>query len=157
MRWMTNDTLGNQGPPAAWLIARHLDPEAEIILRPAATILRDAAEAGARTFYVKGGDFHKSAEQTTFEALLRHFDRVGHDPALDRMGEIFNDISLRVKHDLPARHPEAAGVRAIMSGMARAVPEPNARLAHLFAVFDALYAACGGGRRSSASDAQSAD
>lgn len=144
MRWMTNDTLGNQGPPAAWLIVRHLDPDAEIILRPAETILRDAAEAGARTFYVKGGDFHKTAERTTFEALLHHFDHVGRDPALDRMAEIFNDVSLRVKHGHPARHPEAAGVRAIMSGMARVVPEPRARLTHLYAVFDALYHACGG-------------
>lgn len=145
MKWATNETLGNQGPPAAWLIRRFIDADAEILLLPKATALAEAARVGARTFYVKGGDFYKDARRTTFDALMEEYGLVGKDPALDRMAEIFGDISFRVKQGLELRHAQAPGVRAIMVGVAAAVADPEARLALLCGVFDGLYAWCAAG------------
>jgi hypothetical protein len=80
------------------------------------------------------GEYGHEGERCTFETLL---DRFGLDePALRRVGEIVHDLDCKESR---FGHAEAAGVAAMVQGIAAAHERDKDRLQAGLPLFEALY------------------
>jgi hypothetical protein len=81
-----------------------------------------------------GGDFSHEGDRCTFETLLARAGLT--DRALTDVGEIVHDIDLK---DDKFGRPEAPGIERLITGLALANPEDDARLERGLILFDQLY------------------
>jgi len=117
---------------SAWLIRRHIDPEARILwLSSPADCPRDALG-----FDFDGAMFSHVGALVTFETLLAAFGL--HNPALERLGAIVHYL------DVGGVQPaEAAGVEQVLAGLRDTIPDDDQLLALACGVFDGLAASFG--------------
>lgn len=126
--WVTRPRPHVDRLACAWLIRRHVDPDADI---------RYSAQAapGVITFDMEGATFGHQGDLCSFEALLLAF---GFDSAgLRALAEIIHDIDL---HAHPYRRPEAHGIEAVLSGWRLANLDEAVLEAQGLALFDGLHA-----------------
>ena len=129
--WVTRRDAHVDRIASAWLIRRFIDPEARF--RFVAGRRHRPAEGELR-FDMYEGEITHEGDRCTFEVLL---DRLGlADAALRALAEIVHDVDLK---DGKFGRPEAPGVERLIDGIARALADDEARLAHGAALLDALY------------------
>ena len=128
--WATRRRLWVDRVASAWLIRRHIDPDARFrwLARPA-----DCPKS-ALGFDFDGATFTHVGDRVTFETLLASFG-LDADPALARLGAIVHHLD--VGGD-PV--PEAAGFEAVLSGARERLDDDDALLAEMSVVLDSLVA-----------------
>ncbi len=130
--WVTRRGIFVDRIASAWLIRRFIDRDARFkFVDPAA--FRPAA--GDLRFDMFDGEFTHEGERCTFETLLHRFRM--DDPALHAIAEIVHDIDLR---DDKFGRDEATGIERVLSGVAAARSDDDARLERGSLLFDDLYA-----------------
>lgn len=114
---------------SAWLIHRHIDPQARFVW------LASPADcpADALGFDFDGATFTHAGARVTFETLLAAFGLEG-DAALMRLGALIHCLDAG---GLPV--PEAAGLEAMLAGLREAEPDDDALLESACQPFDWLY------------------
>jgi hypothetical protein len=129
--WVTRKGLHIDRIASGWLIRRFIDENAQF--RFVSSKDYEPAPHEIR-FDMFAAEFTHEGDQCTFEVLL---GRLGlDDPALARIAEIVHDIDLR---DAKFARPETTGIDHLITGVAMASTDDEARLAQGSAIFEALY------------------
>jgi hypothetical protein len=133
MRWVTREGVGVAGTACPWLITRFIDDDAEFGFFPPEEAAKVAAAEGAETFDLPGES--QDAAGGAFAALV--FAHNLARPGLDGLTEI---VAAAERGDpTPA---EAAGLAAIVAGVAIEIESDIERQRLLWPVYDALLAYC---------------
>jgi hypothetical protein len=114
---------------SAWLIRRHIDPEARFLWLDAPVDCPRKAVG----FDFDGATFSHVGEHVTFETLLASFGLEA-DPGLARLARSIHYLDVG---GLPA--PEAAGLEALLAGMRTSIADDDGLLDAASAAFDFLY------------------
>jgi hypothetical protein len=138
MKWVTRARPKTDRIACPWLIAKFIDPGAEILYVPASTVLDVAAEQEAVSFDAPGAQYDHRGGKCTFEVLIDDYD-LGGDPALARLAKIVHaaDIASEIGTD-----PAGPGLLAIGLGGLAAEADDYRLLDRGRFVYDALYAWC---------------
>jgi len=130
--WVTRRDVFVDRIASAWLIRRFVDPKARFKFVGSKSY---QPKAGEVRFDMFEAEYTHEGDRCTFETLL---DRAGlRDRALTAIAEIVHDIDCK---DEKFGREEAAGVAAMVRGIARANPDDGARLERGATAFDDLYA-----------------
>jgi len=97
-----------------------------------------AERDGALPFHVRGGKFERTADETGFEALMRHHELGKDDAALQQVARIVHGADVR-SADAP---PESAGLRAILMGYVDVYADDHELLNVAVTVYESLYQWC---------------
>jgi hypothetical protein len=130
--WVTRRGVFVDRIASAWLIRRFIDRDARFKFVAEAKTRRQANEL---RFDMFEGEFTHVGDRCTFETLVEHFALT--DPALRAISEIVHDIDLK---DEKFGREDAAGIERVLSGIAAANADDDARLARGAQLFDELYA-----------------
>jgi len=129
--WVTRSGVFVDRIASAWLIRRFIDRDARFKFIADAKARRQPNEL---RFDMFDGEFTHVGDRCTFETLLDRFALT--DPALHAIGEIVHDIDLK---DEKFGRDDAAGVERVLSAIAAANADDEARLARGGQLFDDLY------------------
>jgi hypothetical protein len=121
----------------AWLIQRHIAPDAEIRYLEAED-LPQAVEGGAKVFHNTISEEQTARERTSFQELLAEYRLDERDEGLALMGDIVRGAETKE----PGSIEEAEGLRAIAKGMNALAGSDEEMVERMLPVFDALYAYC---------------
>ena len=137
MKWITREKVKVDRVACPWLIQRFIDAEAELLFVPADQVLAVAEREGAISYDAKGrGRYDHREGKCTFEVLIEEY---GLDAqALRLLAGIVHGADTADRD----RTPQSAGLRAIAEGFHYLDTPDEERLAHGFAIYDALYAWC---------------
>ena len=129
--WVTRRNVYVDRIASAWLIRRHIDPDARF------RFVHDdhVPEQNEIRFDMYEAEYTHLGDSCTFEVLASIFEPA--DPAIAAIGEVVHDIDLK---DDRFRRPETAGVKLLLDGIVAAEPTDEARLERGFRLFDDLYA-----------------
>ncbi|MFC3996207.1 chromate resistance protein ChrB domain-containing protein [Nocardiopsis sediminis] len=130
MKWATRAAIHIDRAACAWLITRHIDPEAEFVF------VTDPGQvpAEATPFDMRGADLGHHGGDCSFETILRRYDLT--DPVLWRIAEIVHEGDL---DDERYHAPEAPGLDVILRGLSMTgTDEDTLRISA--PIFDGLYA-----------------
>jgi hypothetical protein len=133
--WVTRTGIKVDRMASAWLIRKFVDPQARFKFVPAKGY---APEPGELRFDMFEAEFTHEGDLCTFEVLVQRFGLA--DPALREIAEIVHDIDVK---DAKYGREEAAGIGQLVTGIAAAHADDEARLARGSALFDDLYAVHG--------------
>jgi len=138
MKWITRARPKTDRIACPWLIAKFIDPAAEILYVPAGQLLEEAERVGAISFDAPGARYTHRDGKCTFEVLSDDYDLAG-DPALTRLAKIVHaaDIADDLHTD-----PAGAGLLAIGVGGLDVEANDHRLLERGRFVYDALYAWC---------------
>ncbi len=140
MRFVTRKNAAVDRIACPWLIRRFIDKDAEFIYVDPQDVLTTAREHDAIPYDVDGVELGHVDGRCSFESILLKY-RLD-DPALGRMAKIVH--SADVEADLEST-PEGAGLKAIAMGFRRLYGDhDHEKLEAEMAMYDALYAWCGG-------------
>jgi hypothetical protein len=129
-RWATRARPEVDRLASAWLIRRHIDPEASFVwLADPARCPRDAIG-----FDFDGAPFSHVGAKVTFEVLLAAFGL--EQPALQRLGALVHFLDAG-----GAPPPEAAGVERVLAGLVRAIDDDDRLMLIASGVFEGLRVA----------------
>jgi hypothetical protein len=128
--WVTRKNVHIDRIACAWLIRRFIDPEARFTFVPGQGY---RAADGEVTFDMAEGVFTHVGDACTFETLLEQFDI--REAGLPTIAEIIHDIDVK---DAKFGRPEAAGVAALIAGIALSERDDEARIALGGRMFEAL-------------------
>lgn len=129
--WVTRQGVFIDRIASAWLIRRFIDPDAQFRFVPAKGYKK---KPGELRFDMYQGEFTHVGDRCTFETLVAHF-RLD-DSALAAIGEIVHDIDCK---DEKFERDEAAGIQAVMRGIALETDDDAERIARGSLVLDGLY------------------
>jgi hypothetical protein len=129
-RWVTRRDLFVDRLAAIWLIKRFIDP------RPRFFFIEEGETVeGALGFDLYGAEFSHRGEDCTFETMLEEFGLTG-DAGLRGLAEIVHDLDLK---DQKFNRTEAAGLGAVIRGMADTLKNDRKLAQHCGPIFDGLY------------------
>jgi hypothetical protein len=129
-RWVTRKNLFIDRLAAIWLIKRFVDK------RPRFYFVSDGeAIEGAIHFDMYGAEFTHRGEDCTFETMIKEFD-LNSDSGLREVAEVVHDIDLK---DNKFNRFEAAGVKAVISGLADHLQDDRKLIQQVLPLFDGLY------------------
>ena len=128
--WATRRRLWVDRVASAWLIRRHIDPEAKFkwLARPS-----DCPKS-ALGFDFDGATFTHVGDRVTFETLLASFG-LDDDAALVKLAALVHQLDVGGE---PV--PEAPGFEAVLAGARERLDDDDALLAEIGTVLDSLYA-----------------
>jgi hypothetical protein len=108
MRWATRAGVHIDRAACAWLIRRHLDPDASFVF------VDDPAEvpADATAFDMRGVELGHHGGDCSFETILRRYEL--DDPVLWKLAELVHEADL---DDERFDAPEARGLDVILRGL----------------------------------------
>lgn len=129
--WVTRQGVFIDRIASAWLIRRFIDPDATFKFVPARGY---KPRPGEVRFDMYTGEFTHAGDRCTFETLLAHFEL--DDAAFRALGEIVHDIDCK---DEKFGRDEAAGVLAVIQGIALATTDDAERIERGTLVLDGLY------------------
>jgi hypothetical protein len=132
MKWATRARIHIDRAACAWLIRRHIDPDAMFLF------VCDPADipAGATAFDIPGAELSHHGGDCSFEAILRRYDL--DDPVLWRIAAIVHEADL---DDQRYDAPEAPGLDMILRGLS--ITRGDDEIVRLTApLFDAIYEYC---------------
>ena len=140
MKWVTRARPKTDRIACPWLIAKFIDPDAEILYVPAAHVLSVAEEQAGHSFDAPGAEYTHRGSKCSFEILIDEFDLNG-NAALVRLARIVHaaDVSEDRNSD-----PLGPGLAAIGSGGLDVESDDLRLLERGRFVYDALYAWCTG-------------
>jgi hypothetical protein len=127
--WATRPRPGIDRLSSAWLIRKHIDPEARFVFGGA-----DVQGAGVVTFDTFGGTFTHEGPYCTFETLASRFGLT--DPIVERLGQIVHDLDLK---DAKFGVAEAVAVGWLVDGLGQLYPDDHLLLDQGIILFEALY------------------
>ncbi|MBX3234451.1 MAG: chromate resistance protein [Labilithrix sp.] len=130
--WVTRKGIHVDRIACAWLVRRFIDPKARFRF-----VSPDGfrAKPNEVSFDMADADFTHVGDRCSFETFVRRFDlRV---PGLNAIAEIIHDLDLK---DAKFGRVEAAGVGALLAGIAAAHPRDEDRIEAGSAQLDALLA-----------------
>lgn len=128
-RWATRRRPWVDRLASAWLIRRHVDPQARFLWLESPSDCPDDALG----FDYDGARFTHVGERVTFEVLLASFSL--ETPALLRVGELVRHVD--VGGAAPA---EAAGVERVLAGLCELLHDDDVLFQAAAAVFEGLHA-----------------
>ncbi len=130
MIWATRRHVHIDRTACAWLIRRFIDPDAEFVFVDDP----DDVPAAATPFDMRGVELGHRDGRCSFETMLVHY-RLD-DPALHRIGRVVHEADIGdERHDAP----EAAGIDALLRGLALTVADHEQLLVVTRPLYDALY------------------
>ena len=128
--WVTRKNIHVDRIACAWLVHRFIDAKARFKFVPGQGYLAKKSEV---TFDMLDAEFTHVGDQCSFETLV---DRFGlREPGLGAIAEIIHDIDIK---DAKFARPEAAGIAALVAGIAVAHQTDEARIELGGRVLDAL-------------------
>jgi hypothetical protein len=130
MKWATRQGVHIDRAACAWLITRHVDPDATFVFVDGP----DEVPPDAIPFDMRGVDYGHHGSDCTFETILRRHDLL--DPALWRIAAIVHEADLE---DNRYDAPEAPGLDVILRGLSM-TQDDGTVLALTCPIFDGLYA-----------------
>jgi hypothetical protein len=127
--WATRGGIHIDRAACAWLIRRHVDPDAQF------AFVADPAEVpdGAIPFDMRGAELGHHGGDCTFETILRRYDLV--DPVLWQIAAIVHEADL---DDERFDAPEAPGFDVALRGLSMVCDDPQI-LDITGPLFDGLY------------------
>ena len=137
MKWITRARPKTDRIACPWLIAKFIDPEAEILYVPG-QILDAAARQDAVSFDAPGARYTHRDGKCTFEVLIEDYE-LGRNPALGRLARIVHAAD--IADDL-GTDPAGPGLLAIGLGGLDVEANDYRLLERGRFVYDALYAWC---------------
>ncbi len=129
-RWMTRRNLFIDRLAALWLIKRFIDPKARFFF-----VAEGETVEGAIGFDLYGGEFTHRGEDCTFETMLKEFGSTD-DAGLRALAEIVHDLDLK---DGKFNRSEAAGLGAVIRGLAELLKDDRKLAQQCGPIFDGLY------------------
>ncbi len=129
MKWATRANIHIDRAACAWLIRRHLDPEAVFVFLADPVAVPD----GVTAFDLRGVELGHHHGDCSFETILRRYELT--DPVLWRIAEIIHEADL---DDERYDAPEAAGLDVALRGLSMICTDTDI-LAHTGPLFDGLY------------------
>jgi hypothetical protein len=133
MRWATRAGVHIDRAACAWLIRRHIDPQAVFVfVDDPATVPADATPFDMRGVDL-GHHVVDGAVDCTFETILRRQDLT--DPVLWKIAEIVHEADL---DDERYDAPEASGLDVVLRGLSMVRDDPQT-LELTGPIFDGLY------------------
>jgi hypothetical protein len=138
MKWITRARPKTDRIACPWLIAKFIDPAAEILYVPADQVLDEAQRQDAISFDAPGARYDHRDGKCTFEVLIEDYN-LSSDPALARLAAIVHaaDIAADINTD-----PAGPGLAAIGLGGLDVEADDHRLLDKGQFVYDALYAWC---------------
>src|SRR5207248_8354829 len=129
VKWATRAAIHIDRAACAWLIRRHVDPDAEFVFvtNPA------QVPADATPFHMRGVELGHHQGECSFETILRHYDL--DDPVLWRIAQIIHEADL---DDERYDAPEAPGLDVTLRGLSMICTDEQT-LRHAGPIFDGLY------------------
>jgi hypothetical protein len=129
MKWVTRAGVHIDRAACAWLIRRHVDPDATFVF------VDDPSRVptDATPFDMRGVDLGHHGGDCTFETILRRYDLA--DPVLWKIAEIVHEADL---DDERYHAPEAPGLDVVLRGLSLVCTDEQT-LEHTTPVFDGLY------------------
>jgi hypothetical protein len=118
---------------SAWLIKTFIDKQAVFKLMEDSEI--EALGSKVVTFDIKAGEFTHAGDMCTFEVLVKAFGLKNR--ALRRIAELVHQLDI---NDEKYQHPEAEGVKDILTGIRKTARNDLEALEKGMAVFGMLYA-----------------
>jgi hypothetical protein len=138
MKWITREHVKVDRVACPWLIRKFVDPDAEFLFVPQASVLSEAGRHAAIPFDVEGVELGHHLGKCSFEAIVGKYNIA--DPAVHLLAKIVHgaDVSSDLYH-----RPEAPGLKAVAEGFrALGFKTDHEILEREFIVYDALYAYC---------------
>lgn len=135
-RWITRERPTIDRIACPWLISRFIDPEAEFVYVPAASVTAAAKETGATPYDIPNVEFGHHGEHCSFDAFIDVY-RIA-DRALDLLASVVRGADT----NRPDLTPQSPGLLAISQGLKRNFADDYAMLAQGMIVYDALYSWC---------------
>ncbi len=129
MKWVTRAGAHIDRAACAWLIRRHIDPDAVVLFIGD----HDDLPADAIPFDIPGVVLSHHNHECSFEAFLRHYELT--DPVLWRVGAAIHEADL---HDERHDAPEAEGLDILVRGLTL-LGDDEHTLAITAALLDGLY------------------
>ncbi len=129
MRWATRAGVHIDRAACAWLIRRHVDPDAQFVFVPGP----DQVPADATAFDMRGVQLGHHGHDCTFETILRRYELA--DPVLWRIAAIVHEADLE---DELYDAPEAPGFDLILRALSL-VHDDATVLAMTGPIFEAVY------------------
>ena len=128
--WVTRKNVHVDRIACAWLVRRFIDPKARLKLVPGQGYV---AKKGEVTFDMFEADFTHVGDACSFETII---DRFGlRDAGLGALAQIVHDIDVK---DGKFARPEAAGIAALVAGIAVSHADDHDRFEVGNQMFDAL-------------------
>ena len=135
MRWITREHPKIDRVACPWLITKFIDPEAEFLLAPTASVLARAAELHAIPYDIEGVELSHDGSLCSFDAFLQKYALTDH-PVLQELAVIVRGADT----DRLDIAPQAAGLLAISLGLSQLFPDDHDLITRGFLIYDALYA-----------------
>jgi len=129
--WVTRANIHVDRMASAWLIRRFIDPAARFKF---VTDRNYQPAPGELRFDMYNAEYTHDADRCTFEVLLDLIDKA--DAALKRIAEIIHDLDLR---DHKYQRPEAAGIKAMLDGLAANHERDEDRIERAGLLFEDIY------------------
>ena len=129
MKWATRAHIHIDRAACAWLIRRHVDPDATFAFLSDPTELRSDAIG----FDMRGADLSHHDGDCSFETILRRYDLA--DPVLWKLAEIVHEADI---DDERFYAPEAPGLDTVLRGLSM-IATDAAILELTGPMFDGLY------------------
>ena len=138
MKWITRARPKTDRIACPWLIAKFIDPAAEILYVPADQVLEAAGREEAISFDAPGARYTHRDDKCTFEVLIDEHN-LDEDAALTRLARIVHaaDIESDLNTD-----PAGPGLLALGLGGLDVEADDHQLLERASFVYDALYAWC---------------
>lgn len=133
MKWITRERLKIDRVACPWLIARHIDRDAQFLFVPPDQVVLQAAATGAIPYDVSGVELTHDGPLCSFDAFLKKYrltDPVLHDLAVIVRGADTDRLDLAA---------QCAGLLAISLGLSHNFPNDHEMLVHGFVVYDAPH------------------
>lgn len=129
MKWATRPGVHIDRAACAWLIRRHVDPDAVFAFVEDPT----AVPADATPFDMRGVELGHHGGDCTFETILRRYELT--DPVLWKLAEIVHEADL---DDERYDAPEAPGLDVVLRGLSMVCDDQRV-LDLTGPLFDGLY------------------
>jgi hypothetical protein len=136
MKWITRERPKIDRIACPWLIRRFVDPQAEFLYVPPASVTDEARRLEAIPYDVPDVELTHNGPLCSFDAFLKKYGL--RDPALDRLA----DIVRAADTDALQKSPQAAGLLAISLGLSANIPDDQRMLEVGMTIYDALYTWC---------------
>jgi hypothetical protein len=136
MRWVTRAHVHVDRTACPWLIERFIDPEAEFLFLPLEKIPDIVKNKNAIPYDCPDVELGHHGEKCSFDAIVKRYKVT--DPAVLELAKIVRAADTD-RYDLA---PEAAGLEAIMSGIAYSSKSDKVAVKTAKKVYDAFYVHC---------------
>lgn len=136
MKWVTRLYVHVDRTACPWLIRRFIDPKAEFLFVPPEKIEESVKTEEAIPYDAQGIELGHHGDKCSFDAIVEKYKV--EDTAVLELAKIVRAADT----DAMEAAPEAAGLEAVMTGLAIASEDDYETIAKASQVYDALYTNC---------------